>query len=125
MTHPPELFRRWVHVREEDEPGGVRVYRPADHPIPPARGRDGVEFRPDGTVVAYAIGPVDAPVAAAPAHGLTVAGTPYRVLSVTADLLRLGPALGGDVPGERGAGGGEGDRDRVTGDDEVAGGDRP
>jgi hypothetical protein len=39
MSQPPAaLFRRWVHVREEDH-AGVRVYRPADRPLPPARGR--------------------------------------------------------------------------------------
>jgi hypothetical protein len=61
MTDLPEaLFRRWVHVREEDNPG-VLVYRPADRPLPPARGRDGIEFRPDGTFVDYLPGPADAP----------------------------------------------------------------
>ena len=42
---PDELLRRWVHVREEDE-GDVRVYRPSDADIPPARGRRGIEVRP-------------------------------------------------------------------------------
>jgi hypothetical protein len=105
VTGPPHaLFRRWVHVREEDEPG-VRVYRPADAPIPPARGRDGIEFRPDGTVVAYSPGPADAPLGTAgrwsteggPAGGqhlLAVdagdgAQARFEVLSVDADVLRL------------------------------------
>ncbi|GAB3141359.1 hypothetical protein GCM10027290_13970 [Micromonospora sonneratiae] len=60
---PAALFRRWVHVREEDTPG-VRVYRRADLPLPPARGRDGIEFHPDGTFVDLRPGPVDAPVGA-------------------------------------------------------------
>lgn len=57
---PPQLFRRWTHVREEDRPG-VRVYRPFEHAIPPARGRDGIAFHPDGTFVEYAPGPADVP----------------------------------------------------------------
>lgn len=56
---PEALFRRWVHVREEDTPE-MRVYRPADQPLPPARGRDGIEFRPDGTFVDHRPGPTDA-----------------------------------------------------------------
>jgi hypothetical protein len=98
-TGPPDpLFRRWVHVREQDEPG-VRVYRPAGHPVPPARGRDGIEFRPDGTVIHYSPGPTDAPVGRA--SGWRAAGPTalvirsggdekrYDILTVTDDLLRL------------------------------------
>jgi hypothetical protein len=59
---PPELFRRWVHVREEDE-GDLRVYRPAGSELPPARGRRGIEFRPDGELLVYAPGPADRPTA--------------------------------------------------------------
>jgi len=61
MTPPDALFRRWVHVREEDTPE-VRVYRPADRPLPPARGRDGIEFRPDGTFLDHRPGPADATI---------------------------------------------------------------
>ena len=59
---PPDLFRRWVHVREEDE-GDVRVYRPAGTELPPARGRRGIEFKPDGVVLVYGPGPADKPTA--------------------------------------------------------------
>jgi hypothetical protein len=59
---PPELFRRWVHVREEDD-GDVRVYRPAGSDIPPARGRRGIEFRPDGELLVYGPGRADKPEA--------------------------------------------------------------
>lgn len=55
-----QLFRHWQHSFEEDR-GDVQVYRPADYEFPPARGRDGIEFRPDGTAVRYAIGRGDAP----------------------------------------------------------------
>lgn len=37
------LQRRWLHSHEEDT-ADVRVYRPAEYPFPPARGRDGFEF---------------------------------------------------------------------------------
>ncbi len=57
---PDQIFRRWVHSFEEDEQGG-RMYRPVDYPFPPARGRAGIEFRPDGTFIEWAIGPTDAP----------------------------------------------------------------
>ena len=56
------LYRRWVHVREEDE-GEVKVYRPAGYDLPPARGRRGIEFRPDGELLVYGPGPADKPVA--------------------------------------------------------------
>ena len=59
---PPELFRRWVHAHEEDD-GDVRVYRPAGYNLPPARGRRGLEFRPDGELLVYGPGPADKPVA--------------------------------------------------------------
>ena len=39
--------RTWLRSQEE-ETGDVRVYRPADHPFPPARGREGLTFHSDG-----------------------------------------------------------------------------
>jgi hypothetical protein len=63
MGDPPaELYRRWVHAREEDD-GDLQVYRPVDYDLPPARGRRGIEFRPDGEVLLYGPGPADKPVA--------------------------------------------------------------
>ncbi|NEE00912.1 hypothetical protein [Phytoactinopolyspora halotolerans] len=62
---PAALFQRWAHVDEEDTPG-VRVYRPADRPLPPARGRDGIEFRTDGTYIAWEPGAADAPYPSEP-----------------------------------------------------------
>jgi hypothetical protein len=51
MPHVPrELFQAWTRSFEEDE-GDVQVYRPAASRFPAARQpRDGLEFRPDGTV---------------------------------------------------------------------------
>lgn len=57
---PDALFRRWVHSFEEDS-GGVAVYRPESFPFPLARGRDGLEFTPDGRFVEWRIGRGDAP----------------------------------------------------------------
>jgi hypothetical protein len=79
---PEELFRRWVHVREEDE-DDVRVYRPADSDIPPARGRRGIEFRHDGGLLVYGPGPDDRPTAA-PGRREDV-----EIVSVAPDRLRL------------------------------------
>lgn len=77
-----DLYRRWIHAREEDE-GDLRVYRPSDYDLPPARGRRAIEFRPDGELLVYAPGPADKPVA-----------TPGRmedveIVSVEADRLTL------------------------------------
>ena len=44
------LMGLWLHSHEEDTQD-VRVYRPSDFPFPPARGRDGFEFRPNGELV--------------------------------------------------------------------------
>ena len=54
VSDSPCLFRAWGHSREEDG-GGLTVYRPAGFAFPLSRGRDGMEFRPDGTVVESAL----------------------------------------------------------------------
>jgi hypothetical protein len=59
-TLPDAIFREWVHSFEEDTPG-VMVYRPADYDFPRARGRRGIEFRPDGEYIESPIGPADVP----------------------------------------------------------------
>ena len=53
------LTGRWMHSFEEDH-GDVTVYRPAAHEFPRARGRDGIEFAPDGSFTEWAIGRGDA-----------------------------------------------------------------
>ena len=55
-----ELLGRWLHSHEEDD-GDVRVYRPAGYDLPPARGRRGLEFRPDGELLVIGPGPADKP----------------------------------------------------------------
>ena len=52
--------RRWVHSHEEDT-DREQVFRPAEHPFPPSRGRTSFELRRDGTYVESSPGPVDAP----------------------------------------------------------------
>jgi hypothetical protein len=58
-TAIPGLSGRWMHSFEEDH-DDVAVYRPADHPFPPARGRDGIEFADDGSFTEWAVGRGDA-----------------------------------------------------------------
>lgn len=111
MTTPPEpLFRRWVHIREEDR-AGVRVYRAADRPVPPGRGRESIEFCRDGTFIDARTGPGDAPVArrgrwcADGSQSLRVsfpAGRPdasFEIVSVDDAVLRLRPARGAGASG--------------------------
>ena len=75
MTPPNPLFRRWQHSFEEDH-GDIQVYRPAEFNFPPARGRSGLEFRPDGAYIRYAIGRGDAP---APQPGRWRMAAPNRL----------------------------------------------
>lgn len=63
MTLPNTVFRRWIHSHEEDI-GDILVYRPIDYPFPPARGREGLEFRENGEFIRYGIGPTDRSLAA-------------------------------------------------------------
>lgn len=56
---PKGIFRKWGHSFEEDT-GDVTVYRPDNYPFPRARGRAGIEFRPDGIFIDWVIGPGDA-----------------------------------------------------------------
>jgi hypothetical protein len=52
---PPALFQHWVHTFEQDA-SGTRSYKPSGAPMPRARGRGGIELRPDGTLVDIRIG---------------------------------------------------------------------
>jgi hypothetical protein len=58
---PPEMFRHWIHSREEDQ-DDVQFFRPADFAFPPSFGRDGLELHPDGQFVQHDIGPADGTV---------------------------------------------------------------
>ena len=101
MSTPDQMLRRWSHLFEEDHQG-VLVYRPADLEFPPARGRDGIEFRPDGTFVNWAIGRGDAPepregtwrrVEGGQLRVTTAAGRErvFDVVSLEPDRLELAP----------------------------------
>jgi hypothetical protein len=58
MSLPSQIFRRWTHSREEDQ-GDILVYRSDNYQFPPARGREGLEFREDGEFIQYRIGSTD------------------------------------------------------------------
>lgn len=74
-----ELCGRWGHSFEEDH-DGIRVYRPAGYDFPRARGRDGIEFRSDGSYVDWAVGRGDANEAR---EGSWVSGAENESLEVT------------------------------------------
>ncbi|GAA1625938.1 hypothetical protein GCM10009744_12230 [Kribbella alba] len=89
------MLGRWTHSFEEDH-DGLRVYRRDDFAFPPARGRRGVEFRPDGTFIEWVIGRGDAPEAKTgrwdPSGVITRAGGmpgSVRVVTATPDRLEL------------------------------------
>ncbi|TBB15612.1 hypothetical protein ELH51_36375 (plasmid) [Rhizobium ruizarguesonis] len=52
------LHGQWVHAREEDS-ATEQVYRPAGFPLPPSRGRAGLQFNEDGTFKRIGIGSTD------------------------------------------------------------------
>ena len=55
---PACLLREWLHSHEEDTLD-LRIYRPADHPFPPSRGRTGFAFLANGALIVYGIAPAD------------------------------------------------------------------
>lgn len=55
---PAELFRHWIHSREEDQ-RDERFFRGPDFVFPPSFGRDGMEMQPDGGFVQHDLGPAD------------------------------------------------------------------
>lgn len=91
---------RWMHSFEEDH-DDVLVYRPPEHDFPRARGRDGIEFGPDGTFTEWAIGRGDAQEArpgwwrATDAGGTVELSTEHggervlEILSVTPERLEV------------------------------------
>jgi hypothetical protein len=56
--NPANLTKAWLHSREEDT-ATTSVYRPASYPFPPARGRNGFELKPDGSLLESGPGPTD------------------------------------------------------------------
>jgi|SRR5215204_2627055 len=87
-----DLIRgRWVHSHEEDTDDEM-VFRPADRPFPPSRGREAFEFRPDGTYAETSPGPVDVPETSTGSWSLEgdqlmlegEGARPHRILEITA-----------------------------------------
>jgi hypothetical protein len=55
---PKEVYRHWIHSREEDQ-GGIQVYRPEGFEFPPSRGRAGFEIKKGGVFIDHPIAPAD------------------------------------------------------------------
>jgi hypothetical protein len=86
--------RVWLRAHEEED-GPVRVYRPEGHPLPPARGREGLTFHDGGRFEYRAAGRGGAEEgtwrATADGVRVDVAGQtiPMRITEVGDDVLRL------------------------------------
>jgi hypothetical protein len=52
------LHGGWLHSHEEDEPGRM-VFKSSSQQLPPARGRTGYEFHPDGRLTRIGSAPTD------------------------------------------------------------------
>ena len=55
---PPEITGMWLHCHEEDTASAM-VFRRREYPLPPARWRDAIELRADGTCVWHGSSPDD------------------------------------------------------------------
>ena len=99
-TLPCFTDRLWMRSREEEK-GPVQIYRPENFPFPPARGREGLAFRSDGTFEYITPGRGDRPSknagrwcsdpgdqtrVTAEISGQTIE---LRIVEVTSDMLRL------------------------------------
>jgi hypothetical protein len=58
VTERALLHRHWVHSHEEDT-ATETVYRPAEFPFPPSRGRTGFDLKPDQRCAEFGIAPAD------------------------------------------------------------------
>jgi hypothetical protein len=97
----PELAKKWIHSHEEDNEG-AQVFRPANYPFPPARGRDALDLGADGSLVKSIPGPDDR-MSATPAGSWKVVGkklilqrpdgtnNEYAIESLDPDKLLLRP----------------------------------
>jgi hypothetical protein len=75
------LVGRWLHSHEEDS-GTTEIYRPEDYDFPPARGRTGYEFLPDGQAVYIGIASTDG---STETHGHWDVEAPDRVIVTMED----------------------------------------
>ncbi len=93
-----QVCGRWLHVHEEDTEDQM-VFRPADAELPPARGRMGIDLRPDGSFAEAGLGASDVPEEATGSwsvEGDTIMlsegasqGVPRTMEVVTADESRM------------------------------------
>lgn len=58
MIDDVQVLGSWAHSHEEDH-DGLQLYRPADHPFPPSRGRTTFTLLPDHRAVVGLPGPDD------------------------------------------------------------------
>lgn len=58
MTDRALLLRHWIHSHEEDT-ATETVYRPAEFPFPPSRGRTGFALETDHRCAGFGIAPAD------------------------------------------------------------------
>lgn len=58
-VNSPVLYQKWVHSYEDEKGDGIEVYRPESYSFPPSRGRKGIKFQKDGSMVRFDIGPAD------------------------------------------------------------------
>ncbi|SFO05926.1 hypothetical protein [Mycetocola miduiensis] len=78
------LIGRWMHSHEEDT-DTTEIYRPEEYAFPPARGRTGYEFMPDGQAIYIGIAAADG---STETHGRWELDADDRV-SVTAEDPRI------------------------------------
>ena len=58
VINASHVAQAWVHSHEEDT-ATTTVYRPANFPFPPSRGRKGFHLNPSGTMTGRNPGPTD------------------------------------------------------------------
>jgi hypothetical protein len=60
LVNQDTLCKHWVHSFEEDT-AESKIYRPENFKFPLARGRQGMELKPDGAFTGFQIGRNDVP----------------------------------------------------------------
>lgn len=55
---PDEFFKYWIHLHEENK-GDEKIFHPNSYNFPRSRGRQGFEFKKNGDLIFYGIGPTD------------------------------------------------------------------
>ena len=109
-----EIFRHWIHSREEDTEG-LEVFRPEGFAFPPSFGRDGFEMLKDGQFIQEDVGPADGVVRITgrwfPAGSQRVSvvfdpnvreGFTFEIVDVDASVLRIRREARQDRPADTG-----------------------